>query len=369
VTIVNKEISQYEEQPSRSVPLHKQVETELRNWIEIGKYDSGDQIPTAKEISKLCSVNEQTVRRAIKVLIHEGVLEGAQGKGVFVSRCGAKHKRVALVLPNLEDELTIQIARGARRVLDENGFQLVILDAQRDSEKEKANITGLQDLPTDGAIVFPVAYSDISERLLRLKMDHFALVLVDKHFPGVDLDCVLADDYGGSYALASALLDRGYKRLAWIGGEEGSSTVENRLDGYRWALGDRGIAVPREMVSRLKLSTPTSPYQESLAKEIERLLALKQRPDAILCVNDLIAIDVAHILEGKGLKVPADVAVAGFDDLKVARESRPAMTTVRKSIEEMGAKAAELLLQRIVKKNAPMQRIVVPAEVVIRESA
>jgi len=353
-----------------ALPLREQVEAELRGWLAEGRYGAGEQLPTAREIARLCGdVNEQTVRRAMKRLIDEGLLRGAQGKGVFVSEAGAvKHHRVALVLPNLEDEMTRLIAKGARRVLDEAGFHTLILDARRDCEQESQHLATLPDLPVDGAIIFPVAHGDITERIVKLKMDGFPVVLVDKYCPGIEVDCVLADDFNGAYALTTALIQKGYRRIAWLSGEEGSTTVETRLDGYRWALGDHGLPVERALVRRLKVITPTSPYEEAVAVELEALLALENRPRALICANDLLAVDALSCLQRAGLSVPRDMAIAGFDDLQMARAMTPALTTVAKPIEEMGRKGADMLLARFSRRNLPPEKAILEAEIMLRRS-
>lgn len=348
----------------------RRVEALLRDWLASGRYGAGDRLPTAREISRQCGdVNEQTVRRALKAMMSDGLLRGEQGKGVFVSSTGARHRRVALVLPNLEDETTLLITRGARRVLDEQGFQTLILDARRDSEQEQNHLATLPDLPVDGAIIFPVTYGDIAERILRLKIDGIPLVLVDKHCPGIEVDCVLSDDYDGAYALTAALIAKGYRRIAWLDGEAGSTTVEDRLDGYRWAMGDHGLPVERAVVRRMKLPSPTSPYRDALALEIDALLAMDRRPDALICANDLLAAEALRRLQERGLAVPGDMALAGFDDLTAARESEPGLTTVAKPIEEMGAAAAELFIRRIKNKSTKVERRVAPVRLVLRASA
>lgn len=353
---------------SSGAPLHKQIEATVRQWIAEGRYGAGDQLPPAREMSESCGIKEQTVRRALKRLIDEGVLKGAQGKGVFVSATGTKHKRVALVLPNLEDELTRQIARGTQDTLDAAGLQTFILDAGRDSAKEDVHIVDLPTLPIDGAIIFPISYGDISEHILRLKDAALPFVLIDKYFPGIACDCVLADDYGGTYALTTELAQRGYRRFGWLSGEAGSTTVENRLEGFRWALGDQGIPISRQQVRRLKLETPTEDFRPKVAVEIDALLALpaEARPEIIVCSNDLIALETMWALRQRGLDVPGDIGVTGFDDSKAALES--GLTSVQKSITQMGSKAAELLLNRLTRKSAPPERVVLPTAPVFRHS-
>lgn len=357
-------------QQTSKLPLHKQVEDTVKKWITSGRYNAGDQLPPAREISDICKVKEQTVRRALKRLIDNGVLRGAQGKGVFVSKTGGKHMRIALVLPNLEDELTVLIAGGAQQIFEKSGIHTLILDARRDSAQENIHIANLPQLPVDGAIIFPIAHGNISERIVQLKSAGFPIVLVDKYLPFINIDCVLADDYGGTYALTSTLIELGYQRLVWLSGEEGASTVEDRLEGFRWALGNKGLPVSREQVRRLRLPTPTSDSQSRFEEELSTLINQPEslRPQVIVCANDLLALTAINYLQSKGIKVPADIAVTGFDNSKAAATASPSLTTVGKPSEEIGRKAAELLLRRMLNKTADPERIVLPASPIFRDS-
>lgn len=350
------------------LPLREQIELTVRNWIAKGEYAPGEQLPTAREIAQMTGVNEQTIRRGLKNLIEEGLLRGAQGKGVFVAQNNARHRRIALILPNLEDELTVQIARGAQSVFDKAGLQCLILDAGRDAEKEDTNIANLSELPVDGAIIFPIAYGSITERIIALKMAAFPFVLVDKYIPNIDTDCVLADDYSGMYALTTGLIGRGYRQFGWISGEAGTSTVTDRFEGFRWALGDHGIPLPRRQAQEIATGSPTADPAEQIRQALDKLLEQTPRPEVIVCANDLIARQSIGILQERRIRVPEDIGVSGFDDLQQNRELGLSITSARKPIAEMGATAAELLLSRLSPAQQPTRRIVLPVEPVFRAS-
>ncbi|WP_269522294.1 GntR family transcriptional regulator [Coraliomargarita parva] len=356
------------ESNTTDIPLHQQIQETILNWIAEGRYLDGDQLPSAREISENTGIKEQTVRRAIKRLIDDGTLRGAQGKGVFVSSSTQKHQRIALVLPNLEDELTRVIARGAQSILDKHGLQTLILDAGRNAAKEDINIENLSTLPIDGAIIFPITFGNIAEHIVRLKDNNIPFILIDKYLHGISCDCILADDYGGSYALTERLTKQGYRRFAWLSGEETSSTVEDRLDGFRWALGDQGIAIARKQVRRLNLRTPTEATEDRVGEEIDNLLSLppESRPEVIVCANDLLAIEAKVALNKRGLRVPQDISLTGFDDLQTAQKEE--LTSVHKPILEMGSKAAEILLSKLTLRNSPPEKIVLPCHPIFRES-
>lgn len=333
----------------------------IRKWIDDGRYAPGEQLPTAKAISQICSVTDQTVRRGLKNLIDEGLLRGAQGKGVFVAQHSLKHRRIALILPNLQDELTILIARGTQRVFDEAGLQCLILDAARDANKEETHIADVANLPVDGAIIFPIASRIITEQIARLKSSKFPFVLVDKYIRDIEVNCVVADDFGGMYSLTSQLIQRGYRNFCWLSGEPESTTVFNRFEGFRWALGDNGIALPRSHVEEIRTQSPTEDLSDKLQKSIEKLLENKQRPEIIVCANDLIAQFTIEHLERMGLAVPDDIGVSGFDALK--QNILPiGITSASKPMEEMGKTSAEMLLSLLGLRQHPTQRVVLPVE-------
>lgn len=349
------------------IPLHKQAEALIRDWVVSEKYAAGDQLPAARELAAQLGTHEQTIRRSLKRLIEEGLLRGAQGKGVFVREPAPRHGRIALVLPNLEHELTVQIARGAQETLDAAGFQTLILDGRHDPAKENANIANLPGLPVDGAIIFPISHGDIGERIFQLKAEGIPLVLVDKHLPGLAVDCVLADDYGGSYALTAALIRQGVARFAWLGGETGASTVEERLDGFRWALGDHGIPLARDRVFRI--GSPSGSGRHASVPDALDSFCEKDRSGrdaAVICANDLLALEALAHLSKRGLKIPEDIKVTGFDDSSAGE--RALLTSVKKPVVEMGGRAAELLLRRLRHRSAPCERVILPTEPVFRKS-
>lgn len=358
--------------PHSAIPpnlsLREQVELTVRQWISEGRYAPGEQIPTAREIARICSINDQTVRRGLKNLIDEGLLRGAQGKGIFVAQHNLKHRRIALVLPNLEDELTILIARGTQKVFDKAGLHMLILDAGRDADKESVNIANLANLPVDGAVIFPIASSAITERIIQLTSARFPFVLVDKYIRGLDLNSVVADDFDGMYQLTTQLIQRGYRRFSWISGEPDSTTVSNRLEGFRWALGDNDIALPRKHVEEIRTTSPTANLDEQIQEAVKRLTSLTPRPEVITCSNDLIARRTITELKKLNLKVPQDIGVSGFDALKQNSDSPVTITSADKPIEQMGTAAAELLLGLLGPGQHVPKQIVLPVNPVLRNS-
>lgn len=358
------------------LPIHRQIEQWLRHQIETGALAPGDALPARKELGELLGgVNHLTIRQAIGSLVRDGLLFSVQGRGTFVTEKKPKQLRIGLVLPNIDDEITREIARGVQEAFGETGKSpgssdvgLVLFDSRHSEEKERQNIGHLQDLPLDGAIIFPVFDGDTAERLVRLKADGFPVVLVDCQIPGIEFDSVVVDNYAGSYEITKHLLKQGRNRIAWLGRRKGYSSSAERYEGYRDAIADFGRPLDRSLTFEIPTLAPMDPYEAAVAKIIKGL-SDENMPDAIVCNNDIVALSCISALVANGIKVPEDIAVVGFDDIKEARSSVPPLTTVRQPMNELGRKAAELILSRVAKASRKSQTIKLPVSVVIRKSS
>lgn len=376
------------------MPLHRQIEQWLRARIEGGDLAPGAMLPARKELCELFGgINHLTIRKAVAVLQNEGLLFSVQGSGTFVSDKKLKPLRIALVLPNLDDELTHEIVDGVHETFEKHKAQakgradastgagsahapqpdvnIVIFDSRRDVAKEIGNIAQLEDLPLDGAIILPVSFGDIVDQLVRLKADRFPTVLLAR-IPELRFNTVCSDDYAGGYAITRHLLERaGRRRLAWIGNRSGHFADVQRFDGYRDALNDHGIACDRSLVRDLRVESPLAPFVPALREALDSLLSAPsaQRPDAIVCANDLVALACIEELASRGISVPGDIAVTGYDDIEAAGRARPALTTVHNDMRKLGHEAARLVLDAIQSPDAAPQSITVPVSVVVRDSA
>jgi DNA-binding LacI/PurR family transcriptional regulator len=365
-----------------ALPLHRQIEHWLRARIEDGDLAPGAMLPARKELCELFGgINHLTIRKAVASLQNEGLLFSVQGSGTFVADKKLKPLRIAIVLPHLDDELTREISNGIQEIFDEEmpgkarfpEVSSIILDSRRDLQKELKNISQLEDLPLDGAIILPVSFGDIVDRLVRLKADRFPAVLLAR-IPELRFNTVCSDDYAGGYAITRHVLEKtGRRRLAWIGNREGHFSDVQRYDGYRDALNDHGIACDRKLVRDLKVASPVAPFDAALREALDSLLPGNippaSRPDAIVCTNDLVALACIEELATRGIAVPGDIAVTGFDDIDAAARATPALTTVRNPMRELGHSAARLMLESIQNPDAAPQNITVPISVVVRASA
>ncbi|WP_269522595.1 GntR family transcriptional regulator [Coraliomargarita parva] len=371
---MNQVLQGFEHDLSSPHPLHRQVEQWLRMQIASGALSPGDTLPPRKEFCELLGgINHLTIRQAVNALMRDGLLYSIPGRGTYVAEQKCQRQSIGVVLPSIDDEFTHALVAGIQDYFGEAGdrgessVRVVLFDSRRDPQEEIDSIAHLKDLSLDGAIIFPVAYGDMVEKLVQLKADRFPLVLIG-WVPGIKFNSVSSDDYAGGYQSTVHLLEKGCRRLAWIGNRKSVYSVEARFEGYRDALSDSGVLYDREIVGDIKQDLPTGSFEDALVLELERILNVDTRPDALVCANDFIAIMCIRELTKRNIRVPEEISVVGFDNIKEAATSNPALTTVCNPMRDLGRSAASLLLKCLEDPHRDPEEVVLPVELIVRES-
>lgn len=186
------------------------------------------------------------------------------------------------------------------------------------------------------------------------------MVAVDHHAPGVH--CINDDNYRGAYEATAHLIAQGRRRIAFIGGPTSHHSIALRARGYRKAMFDAGLPSDPDLELHLDGSTGKA---EALSSALQRLLEHEHRPDALFAYNDDIALEALRHCQATGLRVPQDIAIAGYDDIDAAAASQPALTTVRVEKEHMGFLSAQQLLNGA----HACGETLLPVELVVRGSS
>lgn len=179
--------------------------------------------------------------------------------------------------------------------------------------------------------------------------------------PRFGLASVTYDDALGAAVATRYLIEQGHRRVAHLSGEMTFVTAQERLDGYRHALEEAGLPLDPQLIRGARWNT------SNVAADIRALLALDDPPTAIFAANDNLALVALEELRRHGLDVPRDIAVVGFDDIDIAAQSSPPLTTVRIPLAELGRRAAELVLAAAVDENP--QSVTLPVELIRRGTA
>jgi DNA-binding LacI/PurR family transcriptional regulator len=261
----------------------------------------------------------------------------------------------------LADPLHAAVLTGLAEVARERGYGLVIHGSPPGRGGGRAPLRRPQ---TDGAVVtLGGAPAERRRHLAELRDAGGPFVLLEQSVAaGDDAACVLGRNRSGAAAVTRHLLATGHHHLAFVIPDLAWPAVEERIRGFRAALrSHRTRAVGH--VTRCGLERP-----EAARAATERLLRARPKVTAVLGANDLLALGALDAARRLGRRCPADVAVVGFDDFEIARWIRPTLTTVRLPGDEMGRRAAELLIARLETGRFPKRRIEVPTELLVRES-
>lgn len=333
-------------------PLHRQLAARLRQEILSGARGVGQALPSEAEFCRTYGISRSTVRQALAALAAEGLVRTEAGRGSYVQQASARPggrtgPGVGLVVPQLGGMLLAHLLDGLEEGLAEAGHALTIACSGFQPGGEERAVQGLRRRGVVGLLILPAAASAPPPAFYTgLVVEGFPVVCVDRRCAGARVPWVTAANAEGGAALARHLLHLGHRRLAYLLPRDfPSSSVEDRLEGARRALGEAGVdpGALRLLRPGGRMGDPMEPAVREavagLAGEPARL-----RPTALLCANDDLAMLALAAWRELGLTVPGDLALAGFDDLPYARFLDPPLTTVRQDAREMGRCAVRLLL-------------------------
>ncbi len=216
----------------------------------------------------------------------------------------------------------------------------------------------VKDKSVDGMILL----GHMPENFVKMVMDKsLPAVMVDNFIKGAPVSSMIIDNFDGAYKAVTYLLETGHKRIAYLSGPRERYSFSQRAEGYRKALTDKGVKVDE------KLMVFDDAESEGYAW-MRTVMEGPNRPDAIFACNDVNAILAINMLKEKGLRVPEDVSVIGFDNLELTEHFIPSISTVDINKEAMGIKSADLLIDIINTKKNRIENVVFPTSLVIRNS-
>jgi len=267
---------------------------------------------------------------------------------------------IGVLLPDLYGEFFSEVIRGIDQAARRSGFHVLISGFHSDRAEIEAVLRAFRGR-VDGLIVLS---PDVDAQALRRNLpDTLPVVLLDTPVEGADLDAINLDNHGGAFAMTRHLAGLGHRRIAFIRGPEENADARERRRGYRDALRAAGIA------PAAALEIPGDFSEEAGFAAGRRLLALDPRPTAVFAANDSMAIGCLFALREAGVEVPGDLALAGFDDIPIARYLTPPLSSVHVPIAELGTRAMERLLLAVQSKNGHERRQeTVPTTLVVRGS-
>ncbi len=328
---------------------------------------------TIKDIAKMADVSTATVSKIvnhkdqnISHATRQKVLDLIEAHNYVPNRIASsmitkKTHSIGLIIPDITNPFFPEVARGVEDYANMEGYHVVLCNSDNKLDKEVSYIGMLQEKMVDGIIFTSSSLRNkVSKEFLRLQIP---VITVDRDITGMRAQGkITVDNTSGAYQGVSYMIERGYKRILHLGGPMTSKPALDRFEGYRNALSDYGIQFDEKLFFEGNYNAQWG-YEgvlEALTNKIEF--------DGIFCGNDMIAIGAIKALNEKGISVPGNVGVMGFDDIYMATVVTPNLTTVCQPNYQMGYKAAEMLIELIKHPEAKMMDVVLKTKLVIRES-
>ncbi|OLT53308.1 LacI family DNA-binding transcriptional regulator [Cellulosimicrobium sp. CUA-896] len=267
---------------------------------------------------------------------------------------------VGAIVLDIANPFFTDVARGIEDRLARDDYTLMVASSEEDPERESRYLRLFEEHGVRGVMVVP-ATDDVGH-LLTLQARGVGVVLLDRPSPTPALSSVAVDDVHGGELAARHLLEQGHRRIAFLNGPHSIRQCADRLRGVETALASAGLD-PAEHLVEIALGSLNADGGESATNA---LLALEDRPTAVFCVNDLVALGALRTLRREGVDVPGDIAVVGYDDVAFAAELFTPLTSVRQPTHRLGETAADLLLAG---HDAPAEHVVFEPELVVRTSS
>jgi DNA-binding LacI/PurR family transcriptional regulator len=315
------------------------------------------------------------VRHALSLLEKDGLIERAPGLGTFLKQEIVtpqinNQRRIGVIVPIVQDQLSLNILIGVESVAKYRGYQVVFSFSNESLDQENENIRRMRKDQVDGMIIFPVSNQEYSETIADLQKEKFPFVLVDRYLPGLDCDYVISDNFNGAYRAVEHLIILGHKDIVFLyhpAANLSTTSVRDRYMGYRRALEDYRIEFKDEWMVSVNESS-SDPMNENALTDYIKFLQMPGRPSAVFTINDGTAFSLLAAANRCGVKIPNDLALVSFDNLRMSMQIQCPLTTVNQERTEIGVRAAHLLLSRIDGRLGKPEHIIVPTNLVIRES-
>ena len=354
-------------------PLYLQVKEILRSdFTEARRVNGLSRLPSLNDLQQQYHVSRPTISKALAALAAEGILVKEAGRGSFalvdpavktpLSAVTASNERLTIgyIAPISDAELPQRAFRGIDRIAHRRNCRVLMAGSRYAMNNELTAVREMIDAGAAGIVIYPSVRSDEERPRDYLPHENFGvpIVLIDTCTAEQGHVQVTFDNRRAGHQMTRWLVEHGHRRVAIQFYAEALQhpVLSARIRGYREALEVCRIASDDALIA----------LDDNMEKAIDGLLALPERPTAIIATEDTTAIEIVEVLAQRGVHVPGDITVVGFDNMMVARRYQPAIPTTNPDFEVMGEIACEMLLDGIAAGNTNLQHYVLPVPILIR---
>jgi LacI family transcriptional regulator len=330
--------------------------------------------PTIHDIARELNISASTVSRAlnnnprISLKTKEKIKAVADSLGYRPNTLASnlrnqKSNTIGIVVPLINRHFFSSVISGVEDVAFKAGYNVVISQSNDLAGKEINIVQSMFSNRVDGLIISIAMQTNTFDHLKLFRKKNIPLVFFDRVVPEIETDKIVVDDFAGGFRVTQHLIDQGYQRIGHLAGPQNLMTYFDRKNGYMEALRKNGIAFDQSLIN---INTLTS---EEGVTAVKQLMSLPTPPDAIFCGNDTTALSAMIYLRDKGIRIPQDIGIVGFSNEPYSRVVSPSISTIAQPGFEMGQKAAELIIRKIENKERTYQTIILPTELIIRDSS
>lgn len=307
--------------------------------------------------NKSKGVGEETRKKILKIVEEENYIPNAVAKGLVTKKTNI----IGLVIPDITNPYYPEIAKGVEDTAAEYGYNVLLCGTNNLVENEHKYIRILKEHYVAGIIYNSAQYVS-EETFNKLERTEMPYVFIE-NTPLKDKNMrVYTDGEVGMEKLVDHLIEMGHKHIAFLSGPADNYTTKARMTGYKKALKKHGIEVDEELI-KYGESTRASGYEMTKA-----LIKEKKKFSAVACFNDLMAVGALQKFHEKGISVPVDISLTGYDNVYVTKITTPKITTVEQPAYDMGCEAARILIDHIENDTKPTKAVSFEPKLKIRES-
>jgi LacI family transcriptional regulator len=271
-----------------------------------------------------------------------------------------KTNTIGVLVPNSSNPYFAELIGWIEDAAFELGYNIILCNAHGGAQKQTAYLRLLMEKRIDGLVLIASGADD--EQALLLRYDAVPIVQLERALPGLDADLVLAGQEEGGYEATRHLIELGHRDIVCVSGPADLPRTRERVGGYMRAMQEAGLPVTHDHIVHEEFTSAGG------HAAFTRLLARPQRPTAVFVTSDLMALGGLCAAGAAGVRVPAQLSVAGFDDIAAARYALPPLTTVAPPKRDMANLAIELLIDRIRGINVPLRSTALASTLVVRAS-
>lgn len=270
-------------------------------------------------------------------------------------------RSLGLIIPDIENPFFPALVRGVEDYAQQKGYALILCNTDGRPEEEAKYIKFLLSKQVDGILC--VANLSYDEHSAWLQQVAVPIVLLDRRIAGAPFSTVLVDNTKGAAMAVEHLIQQGRRRIAMIGGKVQSPTNIERAEGYIQTLMRHGLPYSNELIVNADFT-----FEGGFAA-CKALIDRGKNFDAVFAANDMMAIGVIECLTQHHIQVPEDVAVVGFDNIRMAGWYKPALSTISQPVYEMGQLAVKMVLEQMMDNTVEAQTVMLTPELIIRHSS